>query len=162
MDRLSVYDGSTVINIYCDIKNQPLDHQVTIIGYGRKNGQEVWILKNSWGPNWARNGHLFVPIGANSLCTEQYAVTIIPLTYDLLSNDKYYISKQQRGGEFDLDPDQGDKKGMQSWLLAVVIIVPIVVIIGVAIGIFFCCRRNKSQVQAKITKPIFGQQVAYI
>ncbi|CAL6010952.1 Cathepsin_L [Hexamita inflata] len=143
-DQLDVYDGSTVLNIKCDMQRQYLDHQVTIVGYGRKNGQDVWIIKNSWGPTWAGNGHMFVPIGVNSMCTERYAVAIIPKTYDLFSAKPYDMGTHQRGGQFDLDHDNGKmvKKGMEPWLLAVIIVVPIVVI-GIAIGVFFMCRQMK-------------------
>ena len=45
-----------------------LNHAMILIGYGKFAGREYWLLKNSWGPNWGKDGYIMMSKGKSNQC----------------------------------------------------------------------------------------------
>ena len=47
---------------------QQLDHGVLAVGYGTLNGEEFFLVKNSWGASWGDSGYVRIGASASNVC----------------------------------------------------------------------------------------------
>ena len=70
-----MYNGGIFDSSACGTN---LDHATLVVGYGSENGQEFWIMKNSWGTEWGEDGYIRIATSDDSIgvCgTNQYVYT---------------------------------------------------------------------------------------
>jgi len=58
-----LYTGGVITGTTCGTN---LDHGVLIVGWDTDaNGQDYWIVKNSWGPKWGLDGFVYLARNSN-------------------------------------------------------------------------------------------------
>ena len=65
MIKIGIFYDSTCNNL----TPNDINHAVTVVGYGtNSNGQDYWIVRNSWSANWGSNGYILMARNKNNNC----------------------------------------------------------------------------------------------
>lgn len=64
-DDFQAYTGGVFSDPTCHQDPEHVNHAVLIVGYGSENGQDFWIVKNSWGADWGEQGYFRIIRGKN-------------------------------------------------------------------------------------------------
>merc|ERR1711990_213558 len=66
------YKGGIFDSASCGTK---LDHATNVVGWGTEDGQEYWIMRNSWGKTWGESGYMRLAIeDGHGICGIQMQV----------------------------------------------------------------------------------------
>jgi cathepsin L len=52
------------------------NHAVVAVGWGKGNGIDFWIIRNSWGTGWGISGYIKMQRGVNLCNIEKYPAAI--------------------------------------------------------------------------------------
>ena len=87
-----LYKSGVITGSACGTK---LDHGVLVVGYGTENGQDYWLVKNSWSTSWGDNG--YVKIGKSD-STDDVGVCGIASSPSFIISDSKQLDSQNNCG----------------------------------------------------------------
>lgn len=87
------FDPKTEIYKWDGVGNPIGGHAIEIVGWGEdkdKGGEKYWIIKNSWGKTWGRDGYFYFTRGTNDCKIEE---NVVAGSADFFYSDELVIGK---------------------------------------------------------------------
>ena len=82
-DALHAYTGG----VFCDdTGDMEISHDISIIGYGVEDGQNYWLVRNSWGTHFGEDGFFRIVRGVDNIAIESACAWATPK--DTWTNDE--------------------------------------------------------------------------
>ncbi|XP_062854203.1 cathepsin S, ortholog 1 [Trichomycterus rosablanca] len=66
------YKSGIYYDPLCD--SRAVNHAVLVVGYGKENGLDYWLIKNSWGTAWGENGYFRLAQNRNHCGIANFAI----------------------------------------------------------------------------------------
>merc|ERR1712168_757552 len=63
-----LYESGIYSDDNCKTDREDLYHSVFIVGYDSMDGQDYWIVKNSFGTSWGMDGYMYIARNSNNMC----------------------------------------------------------------------------------------------
>jgi len=74
--------GKAIHSWHASYRNDPNLHAVMVLGWGKHQGTEYWIIENSWGTGWGEDG--YARVARKSILLEHYMLVGYPETPEAL------------------------------------------------------------------------------
>ena len=62
--------------VFAGCTESSINHAVVVVGYGTEDGEDYWLVKNSWGPWWGDEGYIKIKRGVGMCGIGSYMVTL--------------------------------------------------------------------------------------
>jgi len=67
-NNFMLYKEGVFTDTSCKNTADDLNHGVLVVGYGTDEGQDFWIVKNSWSSKWGESGYIRMARNKNNMC----------------------------------------------------------------------------------------------
>lgn len=71
--NFAAYQSGVYYNTNCSTSK--LTHAVIVVGFGQENGEDYWLVRNSYSKNWGENGYVKISRNRNNHCGIASAAT---------------------------------------------------------------------------------------